>query len=381
VNFRIRTFGLATCCGILMAARAEASSFTTILSLDGTYGAEPNAIVPLNGQLYLGVDVDNGYGGEVLQLDPATGKHNILHVFEGPDGGGPISLLPGPLSGGQTLYGSTLDGGAGYNTNGGGGVLFSLGIPSKEEATTYNFMFGAEGAEPYNTLRYHNTWYGTLLVGASSNTNGGIYRYNGKTKRESVVYSFAGGADGRLPNTLALMGKNLVGTTVQGGAGYGVVFTIDLATLHESTLYSFGGGTDGGAPGSVIPGGKNILYGTTTNATPPGNGGTVFSFNTKGGKFKTLYNFVAATDGAGPAHLIRVDNILYGICLSGGPAQAGTVFQIDVNTGQETTLHQFTGGADGKQPASLVYTNGMLFGTTTYGGTGAGYGTVFKITF
>src|SRR5258708_18535182 len=66
----------------------------------------------------------------------------------------------------------------------------------------------------------------------------------------TVLHSFTGGADGAYPvGGLVRDGiGDLYGTTRTGGSsGSGTVFKVD-ATGKESVLYSFTGGADGGVP-------------------------------------------------------------------------------------------------------------------------------------
>jgi uncharacterized repeat protein (TIGR03803 family) len=63
---------------------------------------------------------------------------------------------------------------------------------------------------------------------------------------ESVLYSFAGGNDGKFPVAGLIMDKagNLYGTTPQGGLEHGTVFQVSPGGV-ETRLYSFTGGSDG----------------------------------------------------------------------------------------------------------------------------------------
>ena len=100
---------------------------------------------------------------------------------------------------------------------------------------------------------------------------------------EKVVHSFTGGNDGIDPAaTLAQdLAGNLYGTTVSGGTGTsctngcGTVFELSPVAggkWKESVLYSFTGGSDGKNPyGGVTLDSKGDLYGTTVSG---GSGGT-----------------------------------------------------------------------------------------------------------
>jgi uncharacterized repeat protein (TIGR03803 family) len=91
---------------------------------------------------------------------------------------------------------------------------------------------------------------------------------------ETVLYAFTGGTDGGIPFAgLTRDAKgNLYGTTFGGGLDStycssfcGVVFKVDT-TDRETVLYSFTGGADGENPSSGLMWGKagtGTLYGTT----------------------------------------------------------------------------------------------------------------------
>jgi uncharacterized repeat protein (TIGR03803 family) len=131
----------------------------------------------------------------------------------------------------------------------------------------------------------------------------------------------------------------------------------------------------------------NTLYGTTDRGGDAGNG-TVFSINTDGTGFTSLYNFSGGDDGAEPNTLTLSSNILYGTTYSGGSGAAGTVFAINTDGTGFTTLYSFTTfsgsglqrtNRDGGTPnAGLVLSGNTLYGTTQSGGMG-GNGTVFSL--
>ena len=87
--------------------------------------------------------------------------------------------------------------------------------------------------------------YGTTLIGGAAN-KGVVYKLD-TTGYETVLYSFAGGADGGAPFAAVILDSagNLYGTTGYGGsANAGVVYRLDTAG-HETVLHSFTGGADG----------------------------------------------------------------------------------------------------------------------------------------
>src|SRR5271163_2430536 len=210
---------------------------------------------------------------------------------------------------------------------------------------------------------------------------------------ETVLYSFSGTpSDGAIPYATPVFdGRNLYGTTVEGGAyGYGTVFKLEPSG-KETILHSFDfNGSDGYTPYASLVLHKGILYGTTELGGEYGQG-TVFEVTpTENGSTETiLHSFdLNGTDGAAPfASLIfDADGNLYGTTYSGGDYGHGTVFEL-APSGTETILHSFDfNGSDGYYPyASLVLLGkGNLYGTTTYGGSYGcaedGCGTVFELT-
>jgi uncharacterized repeat protein (TIGR03803 family) len=268
------------------------------------------------------------------------------------------------------------------------GTVFKLD-PMGTETVLHSFAGGADGANPYSGLVQDSTGnlYGTTYYGGAPN-HGTVFKLD-PTGTETVLYSFAGGTDGANPYASLVQDPagNLYGTTQRGGAsGQGTVFKVDTAGT-ETVLYTFTGGSDGGVPdGALVLDAAGNLYGTTF-----GGGhvcvhrriycGVVFKLDTTGTEI-VLHTFTGGTDGFFPvAGLVRDSaGNLYGTT-----SDAGTIFQLDA-TGNETVLYSFTGGAGGGTPyAGLVRDpTGNLYGTTNYGGdstcgNGSGCGVVFQL--
>lgn len=216
-----------------------------------------------------------------------------------------------------------------------------------------------------------------------------------------VIYSFAGTPDGQTPTANMVMDDagNLYGTTYYGGQfGLGCVFEVTTSG-QESVLYSFEGGDDGKLPraGVVLDSAGN-LYGATTSG---GTGicqsqgylgcGTVFELTQSSGVWSEsiLYDFNRRSgDGAYPFGGVVLDGAgnLYGTTWRGGSANEGAVFELappSVSGGPwtETILHDFSHHHDGEYPeAGLVLDSaGNLYGTTVVGGEGKS-GVVFELT-
>jgi uncharacterized repeat protein (TIGR03803 family) len=301
----------------------------------------------------------------------AAGKYKVLRRFKGGEDGAFLTAgLIFDASG--NLYGTTIQGGAGHAAQG-CGIVFKL-TPNSDGSWT-----------------------------------------------ESVLYHFAGGRDGCQPSGGLIFdaaGKNLYGTTAQGGnrdcniIRCGVVFELSPnsdGSWTESVLHRFSG-ADGSDPTDLMFDAAGNLYGTTAHggylACNGGNGygcGTFFKLkpNANGSWTETvLYTFCsnACTDGSFPNGLIfdGAGN-LYGTTGGGGTPNCdfglgcGTVFMLTANSDGSWTysvLHSFTGDRDGSGPSGGLIFDAVgknLYGTTVYEGSVScndprGCGTVFKLT-
>jgi uncharacterized repeat protein (TIGR03803 family) len=254
----------------------------------------------------------------------------------------------------------------------------------------HSFTGGNDGANPVSGLMMapDGAMFGTASSGGTAG-DGVVFQVNAMGK-ETVLHSFAGGADGAVPNGGVIRNAkgDLFGTTTAGGtAGAGTVF--EVAGPKETVLYSFAGGTDGSVPdaGLVMDAAGN-LYGTTTAGGTAGTG-TVFELaapRKAGGKWTEtiLYSFAGGTDGSTPIGGLYLDSLgnLYGTTSVGGAYGYGTVFELTPgSTWTETILHSFQSTTDGSYPyAGLVAdASGNLYGAATDGGANGG-GTTFELT-
>ena len=235
----------------------------------------------------------------------------------------------------------------------------------------YNFTGGPDGANPYGgvVLDSAGNLYGTTVVSMSG---GGVVYKLDPSGNHTVLYTFTNGTDGDDPEAGVIRDSagNLYGTTVFGGpANSGVVYKVD-PTGHETVLYGFAGGADGANPyAGIVRDSSGNLYGPSYEGGAA-NAGLAFMLDSTGHK-TNLYSFPGMADGAFPeAGVIRDSSgNLYGTTVSGGTANSGVVFKVDA-TGHETVLYTFTGGADGANPYAGVVrdSSGNLYGTTFIGG-------------
>src|ERR1039457_6417121 len=336
---------------------------------DGSYPSPGGVIRDSAGNLYGTTELGGQAGaGVVYRLDP-SGNETVLYTFTGgADGSEPVAGVIRDSAG--NLYGTTQRGGAtgGFAVS---GVVYKLD-PAGNETVLYTFAGGADGSGPWAGVIRDSAGnlYGTTQRGGTAGF-GVVYKLD-PSGNETVLYTFTGGADGSGPiaGVIRDSAGNLYGTTYGGGtASRGVVYKLDPAG-HQAVLYTFTGGADGGYPwAGVIRDSAGNLYGTT-NGGGTASRGVVYKLDPAGHQ-TVLYTFTGGADGGYPwAGVIRDSaGNLYGTTLGGGRAGAGVVYKLD-STGHETVLYTFTGGADGGFPYAGVIRDsaGNLFGTTSAGG-------------
>jgi uncharacterized repeat protein (TIGR03803 family) len=309
----------------------------------GADGGYPYAGLVLSGNALYGNTTYGGsekcydgyaYGcGVVFEVNIKARTETVLHTFTGgSDGGYPWASLVEDDKG--NLYGTTEDGGAsGY------GAVFEV-VPKTKKETVLHSLDDKHGAYPYSGLTLNTTervLFGTTRFGGSSDS-GVVFSLAIGTGTYNVLYNFTGWSDGGAPwGTLALdPSGNLYGTTLYGGSdnctyGCGTVFKVVPRTKKESVLYSFPGGASGYNPYSgVIRDKKGNLYGTALRGGSSdciGGCGTVFDV-VKGAE-SVLHTF-DGSDGAYPFCGLTMDSKgnLYGTTYTGGSDDWGVVWEI-----------------------------------------------------
>ena len=345
--------------------------------LNGVGGGYPDAGVIRDSSNNLYGTASTGGSGFGVVYEVSSSQETVLYTFTGgADGGRPQAGLIRESSG--TLYGTASTGGAAS-----AGVVFSLNT-SGQESVIYSFAGGTDGKSPRAGLIRNSsgTLFGTTYAGDSVNL-GVVYKVTA-AGQETLLYSFKSNGDGRLPWAGVVLDTsgNLYGTSSEGGTGNaGIVYKVS-ASGEETILYNFTGGADGGYPyGGVVLDSDGNLYGTTSAGGASGLG-AVFEV-TPAGQETVLYSFKGGTtDGEEPyAGVVRdSDGNLYGTTLFGGTYFWGTVFKVSA-TGAETVLHNFGNGEDGRLPYAGVIrdSSGNLYGTTQQGGSSGNDGTIYKL--
>ena len=344
---------------------------------DGSYPSS-GVVVDAAGNLY-GTTYDGGASdfGVVYKVSP-SGEETILHSFTGDsDGANPQGGVI--LDAAGNLFGTTTEGGSTPATFD-AGTVFRLD-PLGNETVLHTFAAGSDGANPIAgvVLDKQGNLYGTTVGGGTLNA-GVIFRVTPAGK-ETVLYTFTGGADGRFAEApLTLANGNLYGTTESGGSGYGVVYSLD-PTGKQTVLYTFSGGNDGGLPSSgVIVDKKGNLYGTTPEGGPGGYG-VVYTL-TSAGEETVLYGFSATASAQGQDSvggvIFGADGHLFGATVAGGPGGTGVIYEV-AGVSQERVLYSFPGSPGGFSPQGMLLRDqaGNLYGANSDGG--VGFGLIYRI--
>jgi uncharacterized repeat protein (TIGR03803 family) len=148
--------------GTIFAINTNGSGFTVLYSFTGgDDGANPQAGLILSGNILIGTAADGGAdnAGTVFAINTNKTGFIVLHSFTGgDDGASPSASLT--LSS-NILYGTAASGGAGGN-----GTVFAVNTNTLVLTVLHAFTGGNDGANPYgNLILSGNTLYGTTVDG------------------------------------------------------------------------------------------------------------------------------------------------------------------------------------------------------------------------
>jgi uncharacterized repeat protein (TIGR03803 family) len=389
-------------------------SANTSSNLDG---AGPATELVLSGNTLYGAAGDgaNGSGtnnfGTVFSLNTDGSGFTVLHTFSGvtlsgtlppvqmnTDGFGPRGTL---VLAGDILYGVASAGGVN-----GSGTVFSLSTNGQVFNVLHMFetnvptgtfpastSTNSEGAAPNSLILVGDTLYGTAQ-GGGTNGLGTLFSIRTNGAGFTVLHTFTSKTtDGKNPQSrLAFADGMLYGTTPLGGAnGSGIVYSLTTNGANFRVVHNFPESTVT-ETGPYLEGllcSGSTLFGTATaggvNLT-----GFIFSVNTNGANFATIYNFstngsITNIDGANPeGGLILLGDTLYGTANAAGTHNNGTIFSVNTNGSAFNTLWSFSKlnaatNLDGVHPRTGFALGGaFLYGTGYFGGANAN-GTVFSL--
>jgi uncharacterized repeat protein (TIGR03803 family) len=249
-------------------------------------------------------------------------------------GSGTIYRLTPPPSPGGRWTGAAL-----YNFTGGADGFHSTSLVPDSDGAIYGTAFA--GGAGNNGLVFKLTPPGANCTPVSPNL------------RCQTVLHYFGGSDGSQPlGGLVIDSASgvLYGTTTKGGAStLGVVFALTppvppSTQWVETMLHSFAGGADGAAPYAPLILMRGSLYGTTSGGGGSGCSssgcGTLFQLTppaapTMHWSENVLYRFSGAPDGASLGGGLMFNAFgfgsglaIYGVAYAGGASGKGTVFTL-----------------------------------------------------
>jgi uncharacterized repeat protein (TIGR03803 family) len=374
----------------LLALALENSSAQTYTVLhaftNGPDGKIPNSTLVTNSGAVFGST------SSLFKINPDGSGFTVVSSLSGTFGR-PTSII----SAGNLFYGATL-GSVPQTPN--FAFAFKIGTNGTGFANTTNLGVGLGANDPSISLLAGDTLFGTSYDGGTSH-NGTVFALNTNSTSLTILKSFSAlvsktNSDGAFPAVaLVQSGNALFGTTYGGGlAGQGVVFCVTNDGSGSTVLKSFSAllsnnNADGAAPvcGLVLNG--STLFGATSAGGSSGNG-VVFKLNTDGTGFTVLKTFSGTisgtnSDGAYPNGMVLNGRTIYGTTQHGGLAGSGVVFSMDTNGTGFTVLKNF-GAAGGSSPSDganptggLLLIRSTLYGTTQSGGTNS-QGVLFSLT-
>ncbi|HTI98419.1 MAG TPA: choice-of-anchor tandem repeat GloVer-containing protein [Dongiaceae bacterium] len=337
----------------------------------------------------------NNSAGTVFKLSTTGTSLTVLKTFSNTGSNATPHDLGGLTLGGDILYGTTAYG------VGNGGTVFKINTDGTGFETLYAFNTSGQsfpdGILPEaGLLLLGDTLYGTTYNGGLGG-NGTLFKIgtNGtgyaQLKQFTNNYPANGSVPGVLAGThpggaLATDGTYIFGTTHQGGTNfYGVIYRIGTDGNGFAVLRSFDGLELGGSPDYGVICDGSTLYGVAGGGTllpgiGSGRGGVVFKMNTDGSGYAVLHSFTNKPDGKTPTgKLLLLGHTLYGVTSAGGTNGTGfgTVYQVNTDGSGYAILHHFTNSVPGlRTPVNvgLSAAGGQLFGVARFGGPNDGGG-------
>ena len=211
-----------------------------------------------------------------------------------------------------------------------------------QEKVIHNFTGGDDGAVgSLGRLLIDSAGgiYGVTELGGA-NGAGTVFKLfsSGGTWNLITLYAFKGQPDAAFPygGLIADANGNLYGTTYYGGVnGAGTVFKLApgasaVAGWRDTVLYSFQGGADGGSPTSTLVfDAAGNLYGTTSAGGDPGcDCGVAFELSPNGSggwNESVLHTFGTPPDGAYLYYGMTPDGMgnFFGTTVAGGDSRPG----------------------------------------------------------
>ena len=254
--------------GVIFRIDTSAANYTVVhhFSPDTEGSYSESGLVLLNGKLW-GTTQESGTGnsnvqhwGTIFAIDTTGANFETVYRFDrftghGPDG--PLTVYDGKLWGVTQFGGNTFD----EDSNLGQGVIFRIDSSGSNFLVVHNFEFQflrplTTGVHPYGGLTVSNEkLWGSTLDGGDGNGVAFTIDTTGANYHEFNVFDLEENPPFSAGNLLEYEGK-LYGVTLKGGAEYvsqGTIFTLDTATHERSVIHTFLYNTHNNPYGKLVP--------------------------------------------------------------------------------------------------------------------------------
>lgn len=401
-GFRLTSLTFVVALVFCLQLNSAAQTDQILHSFSGTDGSHANGTLVFDqaGNLY-GTTQQGGTGcggrgcGLVFELSPQAGgtwSYQVIHTFGGAYGETPLWGLVVDSDG--NLYGTTAYGGANNF-----GIVFEL-QPSNagwSEHLLYSFTGVDDGGNPSTgvVLDAFGNLYGTTTTGAA-NKQGTVFELvkSGSSWSPKILLDLYN-IDGTGPSPLVFdPAGNLYGTATAGGFNMnhkrGTVFELSPSsggTWTASVIFAFTGPETAGyyPAGGVVFDKTGNIYGTAeSGGYGDAFGGSIYELLSPSWEqeiWDVFERFPAQPHPPlSPVALDSADNIYVALSGDGASVCYGSILKIGKSV---YGIYNFGGtSADGHFPLGGIVLDAQnnVYGATSAGG-GAGYGTIFEVTF
>jgi uncharacterized repeat protein (TIGR03803 family) len=247
--------------GVIFRIATNGAGYTVLKDCNLSDGSEPHGGLVLQSNILFGTTFyggTTGGGGVVFRVNTDGTDYTVLkRLNPTTDGSRPMTSL---VCADNVLYGTTVLGGLANK-----GTVFKVNTDGSDFTVLHHFD-GPSGDNPEGAMVLNgDTLYGTTYDGGAYGFFGTIFKMNTNGTGFTVLKSFDSINDGAFPiGGLILAGGRLFGTTIR------TVFKINLDGSSFASLKPFG--DDGNTPtDSVLQ--DSILYTSLRNGGNTGYGG------------------------------------------------------------------------------------------------------------
>lgn len=354
------------------------AQYTDIYNFTGTTGSgqNPTASLTLSGNVFYGTTYNGGYYdyGMIFSIDTNGSNFKDLWDFNDTSNNGANPHASLTIIGNK-LYGTTFTGGLHNN-----GIIFSINTDGSGFTDMFDFNQATSGSAPQAGLALYGTkFYGMALDGGANNL-GDLYSINTDGTGFTDIFDFNSttGQAGWGTLTVSQNGNMLFGMNAMGGTNTdGMVFSVATNGSYFKDVMDFTV-TNGSLPyGSLLLNG-NILYGMS-NEGGVNRDGSVFAVDTDGKNYLDLHDF-DGTDGMYPwgGLVLAPGNVLYGMTSQAGTYTNGNIFSVNTDGSNFKSIYLFQTATGANPYGDVTIVGDALFGMTEYFGTSVDDGVIFR---